>query len=391
MSQDLSGQELVQLVRRVFAPRPQERSICFLVDLPDEATPDTPPWRDRRELVARWALQLRQQPDFELEVHLVVYRNVRANNADLPNAAWVLDPERANVTIVQPAESLQNVRSVPMEDVLARHPIFIAATEFSTTAPLKLAATRCGFRAATMPGFNARMIPALRLDYDKINHRVATLKEILDHATMATCRFVVDGTDTHHLQLDLRYRLAHASGGVFLEPGQAGNVPSGESYIVPYEGERFGDPSRTQGYLPVQLGEDVVVYRVEGNRAVEVLSPEASAVAQQQADLIAKEPAYANLAELGLGVLGDFGLEPIGQVLLDEKLGLHIAFGRSDHFGGTVGPNEFSSPSAVVHIDRVYVEKLQPRIAVAAVDLQMDDDNEMALMRDGKYVVDFEA
>ena len=55
--------------------------------------------------------------------------------------------------------------------------------------------------------------------------------------------------------------------------------------------------------------------------------------------------------ELGLGVLAAFGVKPIGKVLLDEKLGLHIAFGRSEHFGGRVGPGNFSSPDAVIHID----------------------------------------
>jgi phosphoribosylaminoimidazole-succinocarboxamide synthase len=33
-----------------------------------------------------------------------------------------------------------------------------------------------------------------------------------------------------------------------------------------------------------------------------------------------------------------------------EKLGLHIAFGRSDHFGGQVGAAKFSKPEEVVHV-----------------------------------------
>ena len=82
-----------------------------------------------------------------------------------------------------------------------------------------------------------------------------------------------------------------------------------------------------------------------------------------------EEPAYANLAELGLGVLGDFGLRPAGSILLDEKLGLHVAFGRSDHFGGTVGPSDFSGPDAVVHLDRVYIPETQPRVEVVEVRL----------------------
>ena len=53
------------------------------------------------------------------------------------------------------------------------------------------------------------------------------------------------------------------------------------------------------------------------------------------------EPAYGNIAELGIGVLGEWGVEAVGSTLLDEKLGLHIAFGRSDHFGGATAPASF--------------------------------------------------
>ena len=68
-------------------------------------------------------------------------------------------------------------------------------------------------------------------------------------------------------------------------------------------------------------------------------------------------------------MLGDFGLKPTGSILLDEKLGLHIAFGRSDHFGGSVGPGDFSGPEAVIHLDQVYIPETQPRVEVVAVDL----------------------
>jgi leucyl aminopeptidase (aminopeptidase T) len=95
------------------------------------------------------------------------------------------------------------------------------------------------------------------------------------------------------------------------------------------------------------------------------------------------------MAELGLGVLSDFGLQPTGEILLDEKLALHIAFGRSDHFGGQVGAAQFTKPEAVVHIDRVYLPGIQPRIQVKTVDLIMDDGSTLELMRDGQYVIDF--
>jgi hypothetical protein len=106
---------------------------------------------------------------------------------------------------------------------------------------------------------------------------------------------------------------------------------------------------------------------------------------------LAAEPASGNVAELGLGVLSDFGVAPIGEVLLDEKLGLHIAFGRSEHFGGQVGPRQFSRPEAVVHQDHVYLRELQPRVVPASVTLIFEDGDRCELMRDGRYAVNFEA
>jgi hypothetical protein len=83
-------------------------------------------------------------------------------------------------------------------------------------------------------------------------------------------------------------------------------------------------------------------------------------------------------------VLGDFGLEPVGSILLDEKLGLHVAFGRSDHFGGAVGPADFSGPDAVVHLDRVYIPQVQPAVAVASVTLE-GPDGPREIMREGAW------
>jgi len=231
---------------------------------------------------------------------------------------------------------------------------------------LKVAAREGAFRAATMPGFLPSMIPALRVDYGEVNRRVELLKGLLDTAETARIQFAVAG-EKHELLLDLRHRTGHASGGIFPRNGVAGNLPSGEAYIVPYEGEIAGDASRTAGQLPVQIGDEVVVFNIAGNRAQEVLTSGPASDAQRKH--LADEPAYANLAELGLGVLGDFGLRPAGSILLDEKLGLHIAFGRSDHFGGTVGPSDFSCPEAVIHLDRVFIRESQPDVEVVEVSL----------------------
>lgn len=377
----LTAEELQALVERVFRPQPSETRLALITDLPDAQVPDTPPWRDRRALVSEWHGLLTEESSFQTD--LFVYRNAKANNADLPDEAWPW----VGGTIPADADALEGtVEPVPMSELFTGYPMLIAATQFSTTAPLKLAAAQHGIRAATMPGFSRAMVPALRLDYGEIDRRVRLLADLLTEASGCALEFGV-ADQTLSLHLDLRHRRGHASGGLIPQAGQAGNLPSGESYIVPYEGELAETPSQTEGLLPVEFDGEVVVYRIAGNRAVEVTGD--GPMAERERQRLEREPAYGNMAELGLGVLSDFGLSPIGQVLLDEKLGLHIAFGRSDHFGGQVGAKDFSSPDAVVHIDRVYLPESQPSIAVRRVDLLDADGGRRPLMRDGSYCLEF--
>ena len=379
MPESMNAAELSALVARVFQPTPADTRLGVMIDLPDEKVPDDAAWAARRAIAAGWAALLgAQAADVGYETRLLLYPNVHTNNGDLPGRCWI----HTGGPVPASSASLDPAAAVPMTEIFETFPMLLALTKFSSTAPLKMAARMHPMRAATMPGFSADMIPALRLDYAEVNRRVNILKELLDRATGADFVFRHPAGEDH-LHLDLRHRSGHASGGLLPKRGVAGNLPSGEAYIVPYEGEIEGDASRSEGVLPVQLGTEVVRYHVIGNKAVEVLTrgPESD----REAALLAREPAYANIAELGLGVLAAFGVKPIGSVLLDEKLGLHIAFGRSEHFGGQVGPDAFSSPEAVVHIDRVYVPETQPDVVPLSVELSLDDGSTVALMRDGEF------
>jgi hypothetical protein len=379
MSETLSAADLRLLVERVFQPTAADTGLAIIVDLPDARLADNPDWARRRRMAAAWYRDLLGERESLglARITLAWYRNAGGNNADLPAVCRPDDGQ----TVYNHADEAAHLASVPCAELFATHTMVLAPTELSATAPLKVATRAGGFRAATMPGFLPSMIPALRLDYGEINRRVNLLKGMLDAATAAEFEFQV-GDRRHHLTLDLRHRTGHASGGLFPANGIAGNLPSGEAYIVPYEGEIPGTDSLTAGTLPVQIEGEVVVYRIEGNKVVEVLTTGPNSAAE--ADHFKREPAYANVAELGLGVLGDFGLKPTGSILLDEKLGLHIAFGRSDHFGGTVGPDDFSGPDAVIHLDRVYIPETQPDVVVKEVRLT-GPDGDRIIITDGIF------
>lgn len=383
MKTQLKGKELTALIQNVFSIAPNDKRLAVLVDVPDKAAPDHSAWRTRRAMAAEWVRELNKtKSSLGLQsMDLIVYPNVHSNNADLPETAYTTEipPEILNAEILQ-----RQGKAHSFTQVLSEHQIILAPTEFSATAPLKLAAQKFGFRAATMPGFSQAMIPALRLDYEKINQRVWAIKNKLDPAIGMDIRFSVAKDRIYSVHFDLRFRTAHVSSGRFPEPGTAGNLPSGECYIVPYEGEK-GEPTRSEGMLPVQFQKEIVLYRIKNNRAVDVTTQ--GAISKDEREKLFKEPAYGNIAEIGFGVLKDFGLKPVGEILLDEKLGLHIAFGRSDHFGGAVGIKDFTSPDNVVHIDRIYIPEMQRRIRVVHVTLGFEDGTSFSLMQDGEYTL----
>ncbi len=378
----IKDNEMIQLIRSVFPPHPDDRRLGILVDIPRDPAHDSPDWEERRNLAVEWYRTLtRIRSSLHLEdIILIAYPDVGSNNADLPKFGTIMKEE-----LPSSAEELGKTGEArSFHDIFHNTQIFLAPTQYSTTAPLKVAAPKFGFRAATMPGFSSRMIPTLRLDYEEVNRRVMLLKERLDRAQGADVTFQVDTGDILQMYFDLRFRTAHASTGRFPDKGTAGNLPSGEAYIVPYEGET-GELSRTEGILPVQIDNDVVYFHVKQNVAEDVEGQDPAA--QTEKEHLEREPAYGNMAELGFGVLADFGIQPVGKILLDEKLGFHIAFGRSEHFGGAVGPDDFSSPSEVIHLDRIYIPATQPRITVKSLVLLYEGGQGEIILEEGKYLI----
>jgi hypothetical protein len=383
MSDILSPQELLNLIKTVFSIQNNDKNLSIIVDVPDKVLPDLDQWKQRREMANEWYQILNENKNsINIQnVSLFYYQNVHNNNADLPKNCFILNKSFDELTF----EILEK-KGKPYNFIekLSQQQIILAPTQLSATAPLKVLAKKYNFRAATMPGFSSEMIPALRLDWSEINKRVNHVKELLDRTPSAQIEFLIDNKESCELQLDLRFRQGHASSGLFPKPGVAGNLPSGESYIVPYEGEK-SEPSKSQGIMPVQLGNEIVKYRIKNNKAIEVVSQ--GEKSEEEKEKISLEPAYGNLAELGFGVLEPFGIKPIGSILLDEKLGLHIAFGRSDHFGGAVGVKDFKKPENVVHIDRIYIKETQPRIKIKYVKLIDENSDSTEIIKDNKYTI----
>lgn len=361
--------DLEQFLIDVFAPEAGER-VLVMVDEPREGVPDHERWASRRTMAEEWRTglaRLGRTRGFEV-LPLASYPATGANNADLPSEARVGD------------------RPASLQGLLDEVSLVLAFTEFSSTAPLSnVCRRRRGarvFRAASMPGIEKRMEEtALAADYAAIARRCRILKDAFDGAERAEVEF----STGHRMLFDLRYRVAESDDGYLHRDKDDEfpviNLPSGETFQVPYEGERPGEPSRTAGELPVAAGGETVVLRAEGNRIVDVLGD--GPAASRYRDLFDADPARRNVAEIAFGC--NERAEVTGNVLEDEKAGFHWAFGRSDHLGGVVGVEAFRDPSMVIHQDIVYA-RTSPISAVRA-DLVGADGRRITVIRDGAYAL----
>jgi len=251
----LVKQELVQLIQSVFPKLENDSALGILVDIPQQSSKDSPEWKKRRQIAMDWARELKSAvQELGLErIELVAYADVGSHGAELPSKVYLMEE-----SLPETSANLGSLgKETLLKDAYSQIQIWLAPTEYSTTAPLKNAATVYGFRAATMPGFCESMIPALQLDYTEVGRRVDMITSKLDIAKGAKALFIVDEKKKCEMSFDLRFRKGHASSGRFPKTGVAGNLPSGESYIVPYEGERK-EKSQTQGILPVQFGTEMV-------------------------------------------------------------------------------------------------------------------------------------
>lgn len=362
----MSAFSLRRLLIDVFEPEPGER-VTVMTDLPHGSLADHPDWAERRLMAAEWQqafAALGQERGFEVHP-LLTYPATGAHNADLPSEGF-LGQER-----------------VSLEEILSRTTLAVALTEFSPTAPLALRAARQpDFRAATLPGVLRRMEQtALAADYRRIAARCRWIRERLEPAEEMEVLFA-----TGHLwRVDLRYRRVEVDDGHLPRhkppPLRVINLPSGETYQVPYEGERPGEPSRTQGQIPVVAGEEVMVFQVEENCIVEVQGQGSAAEAYRA--LFEADPARRNIAEVAFGC--NEKAVVTGNILEDEKAGFHWAFGRSDHLGGVVGVEAFRSPQTVLHQDIVYAPGSP--VGVAQVLLRMADGNTLEILRDGRLLL----
>ncbi|KOS64333.1 aminopeptidase [Lysinibacillus agricola] len=194
-----------------------------------------------------------------------------------------------------------------------------------------------GGRVATMPGVTLAMLEqgALHADAREIEVLVEKYVNLLDPAK--NVRIVKDG---HELTFSIKNRLGIRSTGIVRNPGDYGNIPSGESYIAPIETSANGEILVDGSIANIGVLKEPLLLKVRNGRLEEAIGPDGPRLLE-----LLGEDNGRIIAEFGIGANKSAIL--CGNVLEDEKVygTIHIAFGSNAPFGGT--------NAADVHIDCV--------------------------------------
>jgi len=195
-----------------------------------------------------------------------------------------------------------------------------------------------GISVITMPGITEDMFlhGAMSADYSKVEAETNEMTEKLTEAKTIAIRT----GENYELDIPVQGRNGVPSTGVFREPGASGNLPSGEAYIAPPEGEAEGTIEINGSIAGIGLLENPVVLTIEKGRLVNATGTDGETLLTLLGD---GDGRY--LCELGIGT--NHAARLTGNILEDEKAynTIHIAFGSNHTFGGTIKTN--------VHIDCV--------------------------------------
>jgi len=228
------------------------------------------------------------------------------------------------------------------------------------------------------------VIGGCNVDYGELRARCEHVMSVLEGARY------VHVTDSHgtDFRLDIEGRRLNPDDGM-LSPEKimagdlGGNLPAGEVFVAPRE--TYGGGTI---YCPLTIDDLTRGIIIKGVRLKfengTLLPGECTAEVNQEVllDTLAKmveldmekydAPNALKVAELGIG-LNPVIDHPIGYILTDEKIGgsVHLAFGRSDMYGGNVQSN--------MHWDFVTAPDV-------TLEVEYRDGRRALLMKDGKLV-----
>jgi leucyl aminopeptidase (aminopeptidase T) len=263
-------------------------------------------------------------------------------------------------------EELETVKEIVRVNKQDTVNVVIALAWFSTshTNFRKLLTDCAGVRYASMPAFDPIMWEtAMSANWEEVSRRTLGLKERLQDAMSAKVR-TPNGTDVF---FSFKERKFEADTGMLNQPGGFGNLPAGELYIAPMEGNSIGKMVIEPGinpYMKEQLVLDVKDGKVIGMKGD-------SRFTSYLEDTFRKYPLARNIAEFGIGT-NEKAVPGSTPVEFEKILGtIHIAIGDNSTIGGKV--------AVPLHMDFMFEKP--------TVEITFSDGKTTEIMKDGKLLL----
>ncbi|HWP83504.1 MAG TPA: aminopeptidase [Bacteroidota bacterium] len=209
--------------------------------------------------------------------------------------------------------------------------VLIPTSKSMTHTNAKRSAQANGVRVATLPGVTEEMmVRCMNANYHKIAELTNKVGDLMEQASVIRVKGPA-GTD---ITMAVKGRKAIRSHGLFREKGKGGNLPTGEAFLAPLEGQSEGIVVVDGSMAGIGLLKEPIRITVRKGYAEEI---EGGEEAKKLVELLAIHGRLSrNVAELGIGT--NEKAKITGVILEDEKvLGtVHIAFGDNVTMGGTI-------------------------------------------------------
>lgn len=249
------------------------------------------------------------------------------------------------------AAGLERARGIVAAGKAAVATIIIALSNNSTShTNFRKLACHAGARFASLPHFDPEMFAtSMTVDWHALAARTAKLVAAVNRAEWVYVE-CPNGTAMHICK---KGRVAEGDDGLLTADGAFGNLPAGEAYLAPLEGEshgtmviEWGPTAKLASPLTLTISDGQVV-RIEGDDPLR----------QRLEAKFSENPHCRNLAELGIGT-NDKASRPDNVLEAEKILGtIHLALGDNTGFGGTV--------AAPFHEDYVFY---QPTVTLVMAD-----------------------
>ena len=344
---------------------------------PDEAPTESD--RDRRQRLNETGLTAAGfASDRYGSGQFVDFPATSASGVEPPHILWEATFGRTIMSALQRGGILDDLldkcvtpeQLVRARDIVAMHAdevprIIIAMSNNSTShTNYRKLACHAGARFASLPHFDPDMFgTSMDVDWQALADRTARLVAAVNRAEWV----YVESPNGTAMHICKRGRDAGGDDGLLTTPGCFGNLPAGEAYFAPLEGESHGVMVIEWG--PTRRLERPLTLTIADGRVVRIDGEEPHR--HKLEARFAESDACRNLAELGIGT-NDKASRPDNVLEAEKILGtIHLALGDNTGFGGVV--------AAPFHEDYVFY---QP-----TVTLVMGDGTEEVILDAGKLQV----